>query len=146
MALPLCPLHTSFQDECHFKKMEQVSRAYAREPYTNPALPICPPKTYKYARGKQRPYVKFHSRTDKWNTARKRYTDLAGSVQCGNRDGGCAGSINGGCYPDTFWLFTPGESGYHSRGYLNTGGIGSGAYLDTFAFSVRCAFNGFYAI
>ncbi len=68
----------------------------------------------------------------------------AGSVRCYYRNGGCAGSANGNCYPYHNWTNTAQSSGVFWAPNLNSGSInmygacGTGYCSNTFAFSVRC--------
>ena len=65
-----------------------------------------------------------------------------GAAQCYPRyDGGCQGSANTNCNPDTVWSSMPSGSDSYIRAYLNSGNwrapVGE-PYLYTHAFSVRC--------
>ena len=64
-----------------------------------------------------------------------------GAAQCGGFGGGCQGSYNTNCNPDSFWSNTKTDIGYHSRSYLNSGIYGQGGEPDGNAFSVRCVLD-----
>jgi len=68
-----------------------------------------------------------------------------GAAQCYPRyDGGCQGSANNNCNPDTVWSSMPSGSDSYIRAYLNSGNwrapVGE-PYLYTHAFSVRCVLD-----
>ncbi len=63
---------------------------------------------------------------------------MAGSVQCNERGGGCAGSADGHCWPNNMWSGVPVSSTQYHSSNLNTGGFYMNQHVPTYAFSVRC--------